>query len=210
MNANGPYTICNLDSNTYTTHYNAAGGGAGAGGGGGGAGQEHHASYGYDYDQYPHGYGGGGAAAGGGGGGCHMDVPAYSDPHGSVITHTQHAPYAMHPCPPPPGHGQPYHPYYGGLVNGDLAGQLASSPGYPPAYPDSYSPGIMGQHPCSTPGYGLGGGTAGGQPAANDQGPVTTYKWMTVKRSQPKTGSGTNPLSLPRAKAHAQKINKIK
>ena len=196
MNSNGPYTICNLDNNTYVTHYGQETASASS---------HHHAAaaaahYGYDYDQYSHAYGagagggggsGGGASSGASNGGCHgaMDLasplPPYAEGPGSVITHTQHAqvPYPMH-CG---SQGQqPYHPYYGGLVNGDLAGHIPNSPGYPPAYPDSYSPSMMGQHPCSTPGYG---GTAGGQPASPDQGPVTTYKWMTVKRSQPKTTS---------------------
>jgi hypothetical protein len=188
MNSNGPYTICNLDNNTYVTHYSQESAAA--------ASHHHHhaaaaaAHYGYaaaaDYDQYAHAYGagaggGGGGTGGSGSAGCQgaMDLasPLAYGGEGSVITHTQQVPY-MH-C----AQGQqPYHPYYGGLVNGDLTGHIPNSPGYPPAYPDSYSPGMMGQHPCSTPGYG-----GGSQPSSPDQGPVTTYKWMTVKRSQPKT-----------------------
>ena len=203
MNSNGSYTICNLDNNTYTTHYNPDLNTSSSGGHGpshhGAPGSHGPSSYGYpDYDQYPYGAGGGG---GGASNGCHSGMELGSslayDPSNSVITHTQHAAQApghyaaMHPGHCGPGQGQ-YHPYYGGLVNGDLAGQLPNSPGYPPAgYPDSYSPGMMGQHPCTAPGYPphMGGSASGQHGSSPEQGPVTTYKWMTVKRSQPKTGT---------------------
>ena len=139
---------------------------------------------------------------------CGPPVTPYdSGGGGGVIAHTN----GPGPQPYGPHYGQGFAPpsYYaqGPGLNGCLTpdlptGHPGSPPGYPSPYPDHLAYGGAGgalihpANPCSSPGVFLGSGGGGGVGVVcqngggpQGEGPVTTYKWMTVKRSQPKTQS---------------------
>ena len=207
MNSNGGYTICNLDNNTYSTQYGPPEDLSAANAYGG---------YGLVNNGDCQGvYGPGLTGQLGPGLDLHTPQPGGAslpyDP-GSVLGppggggqgHGDNGYGPLHPgtCAsgPPPGmqptdggyyYSHPHH--HGNMINngmggpGDMHGHpgLGGSTPYP-AYPDQT--GMLCSVPCSTPGYCLPGVKCGQNPSPNsDQGPVTTYKWMTVKRTVQKT-----------------------
>ena len=193
MNSNADYTICNLDNNTYTTHY----------------GPPVAATSGYGYSNVNNGYVDTGQIGynmvqqepspdlegQGAMGGAH-----YPHPGSTVISHT-----------PSPGQGAqgygniPFHtciegmptPVYSGyyspgMNNGgaDLSLNMSQSPAtaYDVQYHSSPSNMCHGASPSPGP-YGDLNGTPGHAPhpsQQSDTGQVTTYKWMTVKRTTSK------------------------
>lgn len=116
-----------------------------------------------------------------------------------------HIPYGMHPntCIAPQNTGYGPGDYYGtgGVIsNGSIGADLTNTAHLYGGYPDHQTGGhghIHGQTHCISPtGYGLQNNNhqllhgAGAQPpTCTEPGPgVTTYKWMTVKRSAGKAG----------------------
>lgn len=234
------YTICNLDSQTYTTgnhdvggygssshhnsiynHFNglnanhliggseSSGHGTSGGGsstGGGGYSYGHHPGHGgspiLQQQQQSNGHHGSSSSQ------CTLPieiqptcgpVSPYDTGGGSVISHTnnsgQYTTYGQH------HHHQGFNPAYytqgtaaglmpNGCIPPDLSGASLSG-SYPPSpYTDhlSYGPGgLMHPNQCSSPGGFVSNGGVPQNPGQAGEGPVTTYKWMTVKRSQPKT-----------------------
>ena len=152
--------------------------------------------------------------------------PAYDGTASGVLNHGSgpgqqpSVAYGLHPgaCGGGPGpnvaqnHGQtPYPPYYGPPGNLGMNGSIPDmsphhgmpNPGYPGScYPDhaDCNP-IMCNSPGTTMGYGVMCNTQGLSSSPNhDQGtPTTTYKWMTVKRSTPKTGEKGDDRSFLRS-----------
>ena len=215
------YTICNLDNQTYVTHF----------GGGAGHGHHHHQENGGS-SVYSHGPV---AAAFNG---LHGDAgpppppptghyPYQPSPtlHHSTNAHSHNgvsplpvvdiSPHsqAQNNCSPLPydggsvishvsqaaagyvgGYQGQFAPYYGahgaaaaGLMpNGCMTPDLPGSPGYPAPYPDplGYGHGALMHPQCANPGAYLNGH---GQNSQQNDSNVTTYKWMTIKRAQPKT-----------------------
>nr|UCR60973.1 labial homeobox protein [Urechis unicinctus]UOF37924.1 labial homeobox protein [Urechis unicinctus] len=183
-----------------------SGSGGQNGGGYGGGGDEgegyphhhggHHAS---DHPAGPNHYGAMSGHCGGGGGGPSGPGPGLSPPH--------HHHHHLHPHHHPSHHSHypPHHPGTGGFYgpsnmafSGGLAGDMppahhpgmSGNAGYPGAcYPDPSCGPLIGS-PCNTSlPYGLAPHEHGlPSSPGDDQGPVTTYKWMTVKRSTPKAG----------------------
>lgn len=205
----GEYTLCNLDNHTYTSGYPTQqdqmpyGGGYGGGeyvnGGGlhqgpgpgppnGGLELPPHGAMGphMGYEQ---------------GGMCGEDAPPHSQAvylHGEAQGH-QNWSGGQHHYPPPPHQGR----FYGSAgmgFNGGIADMppvphgLPQNGGYPLGYPDptNCNP-LLGTPNSSAPGYCLSPHDHVGLSSSpgSDQGPVTTYKWMTVKRGTPKTGKMT-------------------
>lgn len=124
---------------------------------------------------------------------------------GTVISHTnnQYGPYgpatggqnySYYAQGPPSGHLMP-----NGCLPPELSNAIPGSPAYP--YPDhlAYGPGGLMTHPnqCSSPaGFVVSNGNGGPHQNSGQQGDgqVATYKWMTVKRSQPKTSPQSKDL----------------
>ena len=192
MNTNGDYTICNLDNHTYTSNYPT----------------ENITTSGYTYNNVNNtlvdtgqlSYGGGlqhqhGQVEMPHGGVAHHPPHLYGGTHGG---HHAHNNGILSAATPPPSHhymhpaatclpnsGHPYHDYYSsGMLNGGVDVPNPASP-YP--YPDPTAG--HGHQPHGMP-------TAGGYPphhmnmgnGGQEQAPVTTYKWMTVKRSTAQKG----------------------
>ncbi len=202
MNSNGDYTICNLDNHTYTSNYNQDSISTS-----GYSSYVHNNGIGVDTGQL--GYGASAAALHHGGGDPGpLTGPNSTGPHGgppnlypgSVLGAGSPAPgHGGYPgiphhgstcmTGPTPHPGSPYADYYPGhpgvITNGGLDCTTAGPGGYYPHH-DPNGP------PCiSTSGYGLPNHHhSQGQGSPNqDQTPVATYKWMTVKRAVPKAQS---------------------
>lgn len=193
----GEYTLCNLDNHTYTSPYNGTEGanyngytGAeygvhhGAGPGPPGASLELHSPAGLGYGEA--------------GGMCDGE-PAHSQ---AVFLHSDGQGYGAIACgggssapQQHQGYPAPHAGYYGhGMTfNGGIADMpphgLHSNGGYL-GYPDptNCNP-LLGNPNASNTGYCLSPHEHVGLSSSpgSDQGPVTTYKWMTVKRGTPKT-----------------------
>ncbi len=211
MNSNSDYTICNLDNHTYTSNYSTAESVSNSGGYG-----PHHGSYSVHnngiVDTGQLGYGAAAAAAMHHGPGEGLPPPPPSHHHHSTTTAAHHPPpphlyqgTVLTGSPPPgpagypgihhgstcmtgpAGHpGMPYGDYYptpaGVITNGGLD---CSTGGYPYPHHDPQGPCI-----ATSGGYGLPNhhhNQGQGSPP-QDQTPVATYKWMTVKRNCPKPG----------------------
>ena len=186
------YTICNLDNQTYVTHFGGHHGesgsvysGGGGGGGGGFSGLNEAGPYPYHPSPTLH-----HASA-------HNGVPSLPvdiSPHGQGPTCSPLSGYesglGAQPTYTAAYQGQ-FAPYYGahgaGLMpNGCVTPDLPGSPAYPAAYPGDplgYPPGSLMHQQCAHPAAYLNGHA----PQQQNDSNVTTYKWMTIKRAQPKT-----------------------
>ena len=192
------YTICNLDSQTYITRDLAHFGQQENGVGGSGGAYPHGAAFNglgdtaqYPYHPSPTLHHPGNAHNG------VSSLPLDISPHsqgqncnplhyesGGVISHTGQVNYGGY------HQAQAFSPYYappgaGLMPNGCVTPDLPGSPAYPSPYPDhiGYSHGALMHPQCTTGGYLTNGHAQSGQ---QSEGAVATYKWMTVKRAQPK------------------------
>ena len=215
MNSNSDYTICNLDNHTYTSNYSAESV-SNSGGYGHGSYSVHNNGI---VDTGQLGYGAAAAMHHGPGGGGGPDgLPPPPPSHHSTTTAAHHPPpphlyqgTVLTAGSPPPGpggypgihhgstcmtgpaghHGVPYGDYYptpaGVITNGGLD---CSTGGYPYPHHDPNGPCIT---TTAHGGYELPNHhhSQGQSSPPQDQTPVATYKWMTVKRNGPKPGKDT-------------------
>lgn len=217
MNSNGEYTICNLDNHTYSSNYPPDGITASSGYGGyanvnNGLAESGQLSYGANagvptvssgpdhlghpgqHPQHP----GGHPMYGHHQNQTSVISPTSPPPHG--YGPLQHHPHPHHnSCLPPPGQ---HFDYYGGSVitNGSPGVDLNSGL-YSPYGPPEPSP---GQPPhCGIPTtsgphhYDVHDSPIHSLSPSTEHPPVTTYKWMTVKRSVPKPGESFIPFPFP-------------
>ena len=189
----GDYTICNLDSNTYTTNFVAD------------AGLAPVADYSAAYDvnnaalQEQYVYADGVRAGGAGRDSVVLDLvqrpPLPDQPRPDYL---EMGPVRGEPPPPPAGYGMPasmhaYTGYYGPVL------AEAVSPEYG-CFPTEQSRSLAS---CTVYATGQRCPMTTGQECSdrtNDQVTVATYKWMTVKRNTPKTGEALRYIhnfSLP-------------
>ena len=221
MNSNGEYTICNLDSHTYSSNNYSA---------------ENLATSGYSYSNVNNGIPDTGQLGYGASAGMppastpdHLQHPGQHHQGGGhhMYGHHQGQASVISPTSPPPGYGplqhhphphhnsclgggqQPHYDYYGGTVitNGSPGVELNSGL-YSPYGPPEPSPGQPPHSHCGIPttsaphGYNLQDSPIHSLSPSSDQPPVTTYKWMTVKRSVAKASkfNSISTLSAPRSK----------
>ena len=124
--------------------------------------------------------------------------PASPTHHGyGPLQHHPHHGHPHNPCLPPPGQPPPHYEYYGGSVitNGSPGGGVDGlnaglySPYGPPEPAPGQPPHCGGIPVTSAPhGYDVHDSALHGLSPSADHPPVTTYKWMTVKRTIAKPG----------------------
>jgi hypothetical protein len=195
MNSNSDYTICNLDSHTYSSNFIA----------------ESVGSTGYSYANVNNGLadtgqlGYGASASLQQSGAVDLAHSGHQSGHlyhhgntGSVLSPTTPPPgpyHSMHPgtCGPQTGYDY-YAPHHS--LNGMDVPNSTSVYSYP-EHPAGHGHQPPGLPPVSTAAYGIqnSGPNSGSQ--ASDQGPVTTYKWMTVKRGNSNKSSGQRVVDTP-------------
>lgn len=189
MNSNSDYTICNLDSHTtYSANFVP----------------DSIGSTGYSYSNVNNGLsdtgqlGYGASASLQQAGAVELSHGGGHHPGHHIYSHHSNSTSVLTPTPPPPGSypmhpgtcvtGQPGYDYYGPPGVNTNGGVDITNTTSTYSYPDHtaghvhQAPGL----PPSSAAYGVHNSNSGSQ--ASEQGPVTTYKWMTVKRGNHKQG----------------------